>query len=199
VRDASTKKPLGSHIELVDNATQQTVYSVEGDPQTGEYLLALPEGSRYGLTVSATGYLFQSRFFDFKDAAATGEVQQDFYLDPLKLGAKTVLNNVFFASASDVVLPESQPEIERVASLMKQNSSLKVEIGGHTDSVGTDEANVALSKRRAQHVREFLIKAGVADQRLLYQGYGESKPAAPNKTDAGRAMNRRIEFTILAL
>jgi outer membrane protein OmpA-like peptidoglycan-associated protein len=199
VRDAVTKKPLGGHIELVDNATGQAVYTVDADPQTGQYLMALPEGSRYGLTVSAAGYLFQSRFFDFKDVAATGAVQQDFDLEPLKLGAKTVLNNVFFASGSADLLAESQSELNRVADLMKMNTKLKVEIGGHTDSVGTDEANLSLSKRRATNVRDFLLKAAVPEVRLQAQGYGETKPAQPNRAPEGRAQNRRIEFTVLEL
>lgn len=199
VRDAVTKAALGSQVDLVDNASGRTLYSVESDGKTGEYLITLPEGNRYGLTVSAPGYLFQSRYFDFADAKTTGSVEMDFELEALKKGAKTVLNNVFFASGSAELLPESQAELTRAATLFKANPKLRVEIGGHTDSVGTDVANQALSRRRAEGVRQFLIGIGVPAANLQAAGFGEAKPAAANRTEQGRALNRRIEFTILAL
>lgn len=199
VRDAATKAPLGSQVDLVDNASGKVLYSVESDAKTGAYLITLPEGNRYGLTVSAPGYLFQSRFFDFADAKSTGSVEQDFALEALKKGATTVLNNVFFASGSADLLPESQAELTRAATLFKTNPKLRVEIGGHTDSIGTDVANQALSRRRAENVRAFLITAGTPAASLQATGFGESRPAAPNRTEQGRALNRRIEFTILSL
>lgn len=199
VRDAATKAPLGSQVDLVDNASGKVLYSVESDAKTGEYLITLPEGNRYGLTVSAQGYLFQSRYFDFADAQSTGSVEQDFDLEALKKGAKTVLNNVFFASGSADLLPESQAELTRAATLFKTNPKLRVEIGGHTDSVGTDVANQALSRRRAEGVRSFLIGIGVPAANLQAIGFGESRPAAANRSEQGRALNRRIEFTIQAL
>jgi len=197
VTDAKTGNPLGSRVELVNNASRETIYAVESDPETGKYLMALPEGSQYGLTVSATGYLFQSRFIDFKQAADSGAVLLDFKLEALKKGAKTVLNNVFFASGSADLLPESDAELAQVAGLLKQNPKLKVEIGGHTDSVGTAEANLMLSKKRAQTVKDALLKTAIPDMRLQATGYGETNPAQPNRTLQGRAMNRRIEFTVL--
>jgi outer membrane protein OmpA-like peptidoglycan-associated protein len=89
--------------------------------------------------------------------------------------------------------------LARVGDLFRVNNTLKVEIGGHTDSIGTAEANVALSNKRAQNVRAFLVKTGVPALRLSAVGYGEAQPAKPNITEEGRALNRRIEFTILGL
>ena len=77
------------------------------------------------------------------------------------------------------------------------NTGLSVEIGGHTDNVGLDDDNLALSQRRAEAVRDHLVAAGVTDAGLKARGYGESRPRADNGTEAGRAKNRRTEFRIL--
>ena len=199
VREAGTGKLLGANVDLVDNATGQVLYSVEADPKTGHYLMVLPQGNRYGLTVYKPGYLFQSRFFDFADAAVTGSVELDFELEALKQGAKTVLHNVFFPSGSAELLPESRTELVRVAILLKTNPRLKVEVAGYTDNVGKDADNLLLSKRRAQAVRDFLVTAGTTPLRLVTQGYGAANPAAANDTDENRAKNRRIEFSITGL
>ncbi len=199
VRAQGTLKPLDAQIDLIDNTNGQVVYSVHSDPATGQYLMVLPEGSRYGLNVSATGYLFQSRFFNFADAQTTGSVEQDFLLEPLRQGAKTVLNNVFFASGSAELLPDSRAELTRLAALLKANPKVRVEVAGHTDDIGSPEANQALSQRRAQAVRTFLQQAGIVEPRLQAKGYGETRPAQANTTDEGRARNRRIEFVILSL
>ena len=196
VTDAATKKPLAGHLILTDNATGRPLYEVDADPISGNYTMVLPEGANYGMAVAAPGHLFQSRYFDFADAAKTGSIRLDFALDALKAGAKTVLNNVFFATAKADLLPESQTELARMASLLAANAKLRVEIGGYTDNVGSPAANLALAQRRAQAVVQFLTSRGIAAARLTALGYGEANPAADNATEAGRAKNRRIEFGV---
>ena len=80
---------------------------------------------------------------------------------------------------------------------MKQNSSIKIEIGGHTDNIGSDEYNKDLSLRRAENVYYYLISKGIDEKRMSYKGYGESQPIATNETEEGRALNRRTEFKIV--
>lgn len=72
-----------------------------------------------------------------------------------------------------------------------------VEVGGHTDNVGSDEANLKLSHDRAKSVRDYMVKAGIASERLQAKGYGETQPVADNETEDGRKANRRTEFVIL--
>jgi len=74
---------------------------------------------------------------------------------------------------------------------------LKVELGGHTDNVGSDESNLILSEKRASAVVNYLVSNGITAERLSAKGYGESKPLDSNDTEKGRAKNRRTEFTIL--
>ena len=103
--------------------------------------------------------------------------------------------NVFFATGSYKLLAKSNKALNDVASLMKADESLMLDIDGHTDDVGSDESNQTLSENRAKAVKDYLVKQGVAESRLFSTGYGETKPVADNKTAAGRAKNRRTEMT----
>jgi len=103
--------------------------------------------------------------------------------------------NVFFATGSFKLLAKSNKSLNDVASLMKADESLMLDIDGHTDDVGTNESNQTLSENRAKSVKDYLVKQGVAESRLVSTGYGEDKPIADNKTAAGRAKNRRTEMT----
>jgi len=80
---------------------------------------------------------------------------------------------------------------------MKERPDVRVQITGHTDAIGSDESNMALSMRRAEAVKTYLVNRGIAADRLITVGKGEAQPIDTNDTDIGRARNRRIEFTIL--
>lgn len=109
---------------------------------------------------------------------------------------KVVLKGVNFATGSATLKPAAHDTLRSVAAAMKISRSLEVEVGGHTDSVGDATKNEALSQRRAEAVKEFLVKEGVEAKRLSTRGYGASKPADTNDTPAGRANNRRVTFTV---
>ncbi|MFN7014845.1 MAG: OmpA family protein, partial [Bacteroidia bacterium] len=79
-----------------------------------------------------------------------------------------------------------------------ENSTIKIEISGHTDNVSSDEFNLRLSENRAKAVVEFLVQNGIAKERLTYKGYGKSQPIATNDTEEGRQENRRVEFKIIS-
>ncbi len=109
-----------------------------------------------------------------------------------------ILEPIFFATNKDRVLPKSLPVLRAVADVMKDMSEIRhLRIEGHTDSKGPDARNLELSKRRAKRVRQHLIEYGVEAERLSDEGYGESRPIAPNETEKGRAKNRRVNFIIL--
>jgi outer membrane protein OmpA-like peptidoglycan-associated protein len=107
------------------------------------------------------------------------------------------LEPIQFDDSSATIKAESIPTLERAVEILAADPAARVEIGGHTDDVGPAEGNARLSVRRAEAVRDFLVEAGIDPQRLVAVGYGEDRPIADNTTDAGRATNRRIEFTPL--
>ena len=108
-----------------------------------------------------------------------------------------VLRNVFFETDSFRLQQESRHELDKLHRFLNENPMVRIEISGHTDSIGTREYNQELSHKRAHSVYRYLVRKGVAPERLEYQGYGESRPMAPNQTPEGRARNRRTQIEIL--
>jgi OOP family OmpA-OmpF porin len=105
------------------------------------------------------------------------------------------IKNLEFDFAKATIRPRSFPSLDRVAELLiNKNFSLK--LAGHTDNVGSNEANLKLSKARAESVKAYLVDKGANASRIEATGYGESQPIATNKTAAGRQQNRRVEFTL---
>ena len=113
------------------------------------------------------------------------------------LSAEVRTSPIAFAPGSAVFEGTSGEVLDRLAAILRRCASGRIEIGGHTDSQGSEGLNERLSLARADAVLDALINRGVALDRLSAQGYGESRPVASNETEAGRALNRRIEFTAI--
>ena len=109
----------------------------------------------------------------------------------------TIKGVIGFKSASATLQPAALPLLQQVASTLKAASTISLEIQGHTDDVGAAKKNIELSKRRAETIRQVLIKNGVSPKRLIATGFGPTRPRASNKTAAGREQNRRVEFLII--
>jgi len=104
-------------------------------------------------------------------------------------------SGILFDTGKDALKPAVKESLGKAAATLK-NSETTVIIQGHTDSTGSDSINQPLSQRRADHVRDFLISSGVPASRMTAVGYGSSRPAVPNDTDANRALNRRVQLEI---
>ncbi|NBC16330.1 MAG: OmpA family protein [Bacteroidetes bacterium] len=105
--------------------------------------------------------------------------------------------DVMFEFDRSTLLPRSEVTLDAVGEVMTKYPSLRIEVAGHTDSVGSEQYNQRLSERRALAVRQYLLDAfDVAPQRILAAGFGEARPVASNETETGRALNRRVEFVV---
>jgi len=102
--------------------------------------------------------------------------------------------DVHFATGKADILPDSQPLIGEIAALLKKNSAWKLGVEGHTDNVGTPAANQTLSDARAKSVVAALVASGIPAARLIPAGFGQTRPIADNRTEEGRAKNRRVEL-----
>ncbi|MDQ2769168.1 MAG: OmpA family protein [Bacteroidota bacterium] len=198
VTDDATKQPLAASIDLIDNASGQTIATFRSNATSGRYLVSLPSGTNYGIVVREDGYLFHSENFDLPAGAAFAEVTKDIPLKRLEVGTVIVLRNIFFDSGKASLRPESTAELERLQKLLAETPALKLEMAGHTDNVGEAAMNQDLSQRRAQAVVAYLTQHGIAAARLAAIGYGESQPVAPNTSKLGRQLNRRTEFKVTA-
>lgn len=208
VRDAKTLKPLYSDIELIDVEENKTLAKFESNATTGKYLVSLPSGKNYGLIVRADGYLFHSENFDIPETAAYQEVEKNIDLQKVEVGSTIVLKNIFYDYNKATLRDASKNELDRLAKLLQENPTIKIELSAHTDSRGGDKYNEELSQKRAQSCVDYLIKAGIATDRLVSKGYGEQKLIISDteiaklkfedeKEDAHQ-QNRRTEFKILS-
>jgi outer membrane protein OmpA-like peptidoglycan-associated protein len=146
--------------------------------------------------VRQEGYLFHSENFDLPADAVYSEVVKDIPMKKLEVGVVIVLSNIFFDTGKATLRPESTAELERLQKLLTEQPTIKLEMSGHTDNVGKPLANKDLSQRRAQAVVTYLTQHGIATDRLIAAGYGDTRPVAPNTTKAGRQINRRTEFKV---
>ncbi|HEY8380494.1 MAG TPA: OmpA family protein [Nannocystis sp.] len=107
------------------------------------------------------------------------------------------IKGIYFDLDKDTIKPKSRPVLDRAVAVLKEFPTIRIEISGHTDSTGSPEYNKDLSARRARSVKNYLIEHGIDESRIEARGAGMDEPVDTNKTAAGRAKNRRIEFTIL--
>lgn len=198
VFDNKTGGGLPSAVELIDLSTGAPLSRVQTD-ETGNYLVTLPVGKDYAFNVSRKGYLFYSDNYTLSGKAPDSIYKKDIPLQPLELAAAMVLKNIFFDVAQFNLKSSSQIELDRVVQLLKDNPTVKIQIGGHTDNVGKPADNLKLSQDRANAVVKYLVGKGIAATRLTAKGFGETVPVVPNTNDEARAQNRRTELKITAL
>lgn len=124
-------------------------------------------------------------------------VIKDIFLQPIEVGLTVRLKNIYFDFDKTTLKNESFVELNKVVDFLKRNSHVEIEISGHTDSKGSDDYNLNLSQGRSQSVVDYIVSQGIESFRLTAHGYGETKPIDSNDSDAGRANNRRVEFTVV--
>ncbi len=201
----NTKKETIPNVNVTvkNNQTGESVGAFFTDKNSGKYYFVLQTGKNYNIAYDATGYLFHSENINVPKQPEFKEIVKDVTLDPIVKGATIVLNNVFFDSNKSLLRKESDIELEKLYTFLKENGRIKVEVSGHTDSKGKDETNLKLSKDRAQSVVNYLIKRGIDKNRIIAKGYGETVPMAPNSTADGKPnlegmqLNRRVELKII--
>lgn len=164
--------------------------------QTGEYFLKLQVGDVYVINAKADGYLATSETIDLLREKIDVRIYKDLIIAPIEVGTAIKINNIFFPSGKAVLDPRSFPELDKLAKFLLDNPSVSVEIQGHTDNVGKPEANMQLSRWRARSVEQYLQSKGVPDAQVTFNGFGQTKPVADNKTPQGKALNRRVEMVI---
>ena len=198
VFDHKTKLPIEATVYyefLIDGSDAGIAQS---NPETGEYKIVLPYGYTYGFRGYAKGYISVNEHLDLVEVSEYKEIETDLFLVPIEVGQVVRLNNIFFETGEATLKKESFPELNRVVELMEENPTMKLELAGHTDNVGSETSNLQLSQSRAEAVVSYLEKNGITEtNRLIGTGYGERMPIADNDTDLGRQLNRRVEFKIL--
>lgn len=196
VTDQQTGKTIPAQLNLLDAITGSLITTVQAD-EKGTYLVTLPAGKNYLLTIRQPGYFFHSESFSMLATSDAIPQQLNVSLRPLSTNTTIVLHHIYFETNRSNLADSSRAELNTLVDLLKENPNLIVEIGGHTDNVGTASDNLSLSKRRAEAVIQYLIQQGIPKNSLQAKGYGSTQPIAENNTAEGRAKNRRSEMKIL--
>lgn len=197
VLDRKTGKPLPDSIQVSIMLNDSLALTNQTDTLSKQFAVELEVGQKYSLSAKAEGYYAQTEWVDLSAEENNIRVEKDLYLAPIEVGESIRLENVFFATGKAELMEESFTELDRVVKFLNENPKMKIEIGGHTDNVGSAAYNKKLSAARAKAVADYIILKGVVADRLSSRGYGPGKPVSNNSTEEGRAQNRRVEFTVL--
>ena len=194
VYDKKTEQLINAKLDISIRGDKKVNLNV--DAMNGHYEKEISKLGFYIITASAHGYL-NSNDSIAADDDQRSPFERDLYLIPIEVGVTVRLKNIYFDFDKTTLKQESYVELNKVVEFLKQNASVEIEISGHTDSKGSDDYNLNLSQGRSQSVVDYIVSQGIESFRLTAHGYGETKPIDTNDTDAGRANNRRVEFTVL--
>lgn len=194
-------KPVETMVRWEEEGNASNNGLVETDKTDGEYILSLKGGKRYVYHVEDKEKFGTSITADLTDPnniklSDTNLEVSSFKKDGTKKPLPFVMKTLHFDHNSDVIRKESFYDLKRLADMLRRNASVDLRIEGHTDNVGADAFNQDLSDRRSKSVRNFLIKEGVNASRLVAKGFGETRPKTSNDTEAGKQINRRVEFFV---
>lgn len=192
VTDMKDVPSIGDKLTFVGKTTKKKFSGVTD--AKGKFSILLPKAESFDVLFQAWE---KDTIVDVLDMPADAGLISFGYTFGYEL-AQTAELDIHFETAKAVLVPESFPHLDHMADLLKNKSSLKIELAGHTDSDGSDVANQKLSEARAAAAKAYLVSKGVPAARITSVGYGESKPKATNDTPEGKAQNRRTEVRVLS-
>lgn len=196
ILDAVTGRPVNANV-ILENSQTMTPYRTASDILSGNFIFYLPTGSDYQLNINATGYIAYLERIDFGAKAEIRNLYRKIFLKPIQSDQIFTLDNLQFERGKPNLLEHSYPILEKLVEIMLENPEMKIELGGHTDGLGSSNAKETLSYQRVEKIKEFLVGFGIDRKRVETVGYGGSKPIAPNDTEENRAKNRRVEIKVL--
>lgn len=198
-------------VNLLDGKGEVMQDFVTGDD--GKFLFRVYENEDYNLVGQTDGYLIKRQSYTtkgrgvdpttLKDLITNITLDTTLVLDKIELNKIFVLENIYYNFNRADIREDAAKELDKLVQLLIDNPEIKIELGSHTDSVDSEAFNINLSQRRAESAVRYIVQNGIAPDRLVAKGYGESKPIArntnPDGTDnsVGRQKNRRTEFKIL--
>lgn len=197
--DAQSKAPLAVKVRMQGVNDNVIVGSTPVEAGVYEFRITSAAAKDYRLSIEKEGYVFHNQNVKIEGATENEKtLTRTIELRKLSVGTTSILRNIYFDYDRASFKTESYSELNKLEVMLRQNSRIKIEISGHTDSYGHWQYNRTLSQKRAEAVKDFLTKKGIDPRRVKAVGYGESKPLATNDDEEeGRELNRRVEFKVL--
>ena len=185
-------------VELeIKNINTNEVTTVRVESGTYVSSLTLAKDDDVLITIKKEGFAFNSTYISSNDTVFHSPKDLNVELESLEDGKSFNLNNIYFETNSYQINSIIKEVLIEFSNYLKVNNSLVIEINGFTDNIGEKVDNQLLSENRAKVVRELILSEGIAESRVLFNGYGEQFPVSDNISELGRAINRRTEFRII--
>lgn len=187
--------PIGADIVVRLQKENKEFARVKVD--RGMYNIKIPKGVDIEVSAKKDGFISLSKHFSFrtdKDYQVLTNI--NLFVEPLRRGNNIGHAPIFFDRSSPRFMPNSMPELRRLAQILKNNPTLNIEIQGHTDNIGNSDDLLKLSLERANSVRAFLAGQGVSSNRLSIKGLGAKYPIGGNASEEERRKNRRVEIKV---
>lgn len=195
ITDAFSHLPIPGLVRLSD-PKDSTKFMVINVDSTGVFVLSIPEFDSLGIQVNSPQHDYASSLLSKEKLIQLAGTSQNFNLSPIQNKFTKDFKNVFFDVNNAQLNAASFVELDALVNYLENTNNASIFIEGHTDNTGSEIANINLSEKRAFAIAQYLIKKGIATQRISAKGFGASNPIADNGTAAGRAQNRRTSFTI---
>ncbi|MEZ4721434.1 MAG: OmpA family protein [Flavobacteriales bacterium] len=205
---ATTNTDKNGRFEFRDVDKGDYTVRVEGD-RTGKYSeMVVVDELNVPFLFANSNNVGADGFFEFKKLPADvvemkrmevrdSQMQVPSDFTKMEEGKTIVLKNILFSSGSANLLESSYTELDKLASELKKQTTVRIEISGHTDNTGNSKTNQTLSENRAKAVKDYLVSKGIDTNRMTHKGFGDSKPIASNDTEDGKHQNRRVEFVVI--
>ena len=185
----------GDQILFVGQTNKDTHKGISN--KEGKFTIQLPTGQVYDIRIVSIGEELEYNELEIP-TLPEGQVFEDAVLTITYEAPRSfVLNSIQFETGKSTLQASSYTLLADIVEIMKLKPSMKIQIGGHTDSDGDDANNLVLSQKRADAVKTYLVSKGISASRIIALGYGETKPIADNGTPEGKAQNRRTEVKVL--
>ncbi|MDD5571381.1 MAG: OmpA family protein [Bacteroidales bacterium] len=198
LKDEKTGLPMKDVTINIKNADGKKIKEIAIDTNSGKYVVAMAFKDDYVLTVKKEGCVYDSRYFAKDDTTYQTPKRIELEVKPIEIGESYKIHDIHFATNSAELTQSSKIVLNEFFDFLNENPYMRISIEGHTDNIGNESDNFALSENRARAVQQYLIFKGIEATRMDYKGFGESKPVAENNSEEGRAKNRRTVFVILS-
>ncbi len=196
ILSTTDKKPVEALLTMTPQNDKLKPEVKKYDPLTGSFSFIVPLREIYNFVPYAKGYLAINEMVDLSKEISYREIKKDFYLMPLEVGNKGILNSFTFEQGESQLQTPALKDLDRIVQAMKEFPTLEILFEGHTDNQGDFQLNLKLSEERVEEVKKYLITKGIASERITTKGWGQTRPLASNATEERRRLNRRVEFTI---
>ncbi len=194
IQNALNKKPVSQVTFMILDSNM-----IERDKiltENGNFKFEFKEDCEYNIIVEALGFFPVGVHLSAKKLEERKEFENVFALEPVSIGQSIGLKNLKFAQSKADLLPESDLELNKILTFLRDTPTAEIELHGHTDNQGDFDLNLQLSRQRAEAVKTFLVQQGVQSKRISCKGFGGTRPIGNNKREESREQNRRVELVV---